>query len=373
LTLQEIGVSIDNRQAIWQVFQRNETFITERLVTFLTAYYKKKSITVPLRYSQRFEEYIAHSIFTLTSQQDEIALDTENHRFKPIVKEQRFQILSSSLISQLNQHITETSYVYSPSLVRAPSTRIDEIQQLNQKLDILEKSDFSMLINDPHISSTIIFSGMNIVSVIHISYNSITHGIEFAVDDSAFRSIIQPTLDTLALSMDMKLMKTDVQRSIIEAISEYFMTGNLRIITVTPVVGPNTDGTNYDAYIEVDISQQKMYLFSQKSVHATYNVSTGKYLPTPTGEFHIINKAASGAYSSIWHVYMPYWMAFYYDEAYYGIHELPFYYSSDGKKIQRPREFIGSPNTGGCVALDIGEAEKVFEFAEVGMPVLIFE
>ena len=138
---------------------------------------------------------------------------------------------------------------------------------------------------------------------------------------------------------------------------------------------PNTNGEKADKYIEIDLSQQLIYLFENGKRSTTYKISSGLYYPTPKGEFQIMNKAIN-AYSDIYHVYMPYWMAFYYSDkikAYFGIHELPYWVDQSGKQIQRPREFIGSPHTGGCVALDPSNAKDVYDFATIGMKVFIFE
>jgi len=128
-------------------------------------------------------------------------------------------------------------------------------------------------------------------------------------------------------------------------------------------------------YIEVDISQQTMYFFDNGNLLRTYKISSGLYYPTPQGHFKIINKALD-AYSDIYNVWMPYWIAFYYGEdinAYFGIHELPYWYTGDGEKKQRPRDFLGSPHTGGCISLDIGVAQEVYNMSYVGMDVYVFE
>jgi lipoprotein-anchoring transpeptidase ErfK/SrfK len=99
------------------------------------------------------------------------------------------------------------------------------------------------------------------------------------------------------------------------------------------------------------------------------------YYPTPPGHYQILNKAKN-AFSDIYYVYMPYWMAFYLDpkiNAYLGIHELPYWVTNDGQQIRRPRDFLGSPHTGGCISLDVGIAEKVYNWAEVGTKVEIYE
>ncbi len=139
--------------------------------------------------------------------------------------------------------------------------------------------------------------------------------------------------------------------------------------------GPNTFGTISDKYIEVDISQQRMFLFENKTQVATFPVSTGSQSPTPTGTYRILNKAPM-AFSSIFNVWMPNWMAFAYDatyQAYYGIHELAYEIAEDGSVNARPSGNVGVPSTGGCVALLPGDSDTVYAFADIGMPVYIVQ
>jgi|GEM_PF-1764464 len=138
--------------------------------------------------------------------------------------------------------------------------------------------------------------------------------------------------------------------------------------------GPNSDGTLAKKYIEVDLTQQKMYLFQNGIMKKVYAISSGLEYPTPVGKFIIFNKATN-AYSNIYHVWMPYWLGFYVDpklHASLGIHELPYWWSR-GIKMRKPRENIGSPHTGGCIALDIGKAKEVYTFADIGTPMYIFD
>jgi len=158
--------------------------------------------------------------------------------------------------------------------------------------------------------------------------------------------------------------------------------GSLNAITTpSPTQSPqvsekigNTSGLAAPKYIEVDISEQRMYLFLDGKMHKTYTISSGLEYPTPRGIFFIKNKYPN-AYSGIYHVWMPYWMEFYYHPllgATFGIHELPYWFEG-GRKVRRPREKLGSPSTGGCISLDFGKAKEVYNFSEVGMPVYIYE
>ena len=50
-----------------------------------------------------------------------------------------------------------------------------------------------------------------------------------------------------------------------------------------------------------------------------------------------------------------------------------YWIDSNGETIRRPRDFIGSPHTGGCVSLDVGMAKIVYDWADEGMLVLIYD
>lgn len=138
--------------------------------------------------------------------------------------------------------------------------------------------------------------------------------------------------------------------------------------------GPNSDGTAAEKYIEVDVSQQKMFLFENGNLLKSFRVSTGLYYPTPSGKYKIINKSTMG-YSGIFDVFMPYWMAFSYAKdlsAYLGIHELP-YKLSGGEKLYRFGNYIGQKKTGGCIALAPGDSREVYDFSFPNMDVLIYD
>ncbi|MCX6791790.1 MAG: L,D-transpeptidase [Candidatus Gottesmanbacteria bacterium] len=57
--------------------------------------------------------------------------------------------------------------------------------------------------------------------------------------------------------------------------------------------------------------------------------------------------------------------------AYFGIHEQPYALTADGKPVIRDQR-LGTPSTGGCIALAPGASEEVYSFASVGTPVYIY-
>ena len=89
-------------------------------------------------------------------------------------------------------------------------------------------------------------------------------------------------------------------------------------------------------------------------------------METPRGTHLIANKSFR-AWSKKYGVFLPYWMAITPGGS-FGIHELP--ECADGGK--EGTEQLGRPVSHGCVRLGIGPAERVFDWAEIGTPVVVY-
>lgn len=201
------------------------------------------------------------------------------------------------------------------------------------------------------------------------------------------RQIIIPTsLDlSVSLGIDEPLLLNYVLPRLTLKQKEYFnlpaatnnvkegLSSRLKFQT-TPLVlgvddGPSSQGELAPKYIEVDISQQKLYFFVLGELVNVYTISTGLDYETPTGEFRIMNKAPL-AFSGIYNAWMPYWMAFEYAGdvgAYLGFHEKAYTHLEKGKKIYNHDREIGDKLTGGCIALAEGDAKELYEHSDVGM------
>jgi len=118
--------------------------------------------------------------------------------------------------------------------------------------------------------------------------------------------------------------------------------------------------------VEVDLSQQKMRMCENGKAIEEFRVSTGKKeTPTPTGEFSVIYKSPL-IYSKLANSWMPFWVGFYGD---YGFHELPIS-EKEEKRIGESK--IGQPDSIGCIRLNVGDAERFYRWAEIGMRIIIF-
>jgi lipoprotein-anchoring transpeptidase ErfK/SrfK len=120
-------------------------------------------------------------------------------------------------------------------------------------------------------------------------------------------------------------------------------------------------------YIDINLADQVLSIFKDGKLLDSYPVSTGKSgMDTPTGT-HAIASKCPRAWSQKYGLFMPYWMAITPDGV-FGIHELP--ESPDG--YTDGADDLGMPVSHGCVRLGIGPAERVYNWAKIGTPVLVY-
>lgn len=119
-------------------------------------------------------------------------------------------------------------------------------------------------------------------------------------------------------------------------------------------------------YIDISLQYQNMVLFEDGKVLDAYLISSGKKgMDTPEGTFKIENKTPR-AWSKKYSLWMPNWMAIM-PSGLIGIHELPIW----PKGYQEGASHLGTPVSHGCVRLGSGPAKRVFDWAEIGTPVII--
>lgn len=119
-----------------------------------------------------------------------------------------------------------------------------------------------------------------------------------------------------------------------------------------------------DKYIEANLTRMTLTLYDKNLPIKTYDIfykaPEDKWFRSPTGYFQVLTKERNH-FSSLFPVYMPYSLRFYED---FFIHGIPYY--PNGEQV--PPRF-----TGGCLRLKDEDAKEVYEFASVGMPVIIFD
>jgi lipoprotein-anchoring transpeptidase ErfK/SrfK len=261
-------------------------------------------------------------------------------------------------------------------------------------VDKLRLGELSYVLRDRYTTSLTDFNqhlSQTYATPLTISLKDGSEMTELTLSTSHLRALIRPISTDLLypIDLDQEALIGYITKQLTPKQKKYFNPAvayqntknalNLRFMgNETPVVlgvddGPTSHGEKADKYLEVDLSQQKMYFFINKTLYKEYKVSTGIDYPTPVGEFHILNKEPK-AFSSIYNVWMPYWMAFKYAGdvgAYLGLHEIAYATDPKGKPVYNHGYYIGDMMTGGCVAMEPKDSREIYNLSDVGMLVRV--
>jgi hypothetical protein len=139
------------------------------------------------------------------------------------------------------------------------------------------------------------------------------------------------------------------------------------------IIPPQDVLTPYDPVpgkkIVISIPEQRLRVYENDELLYDWPCSTGmKDSPTITGEFQVLSKEEM-AYASQWDLEMPHFIGVYRagGNTYNGIHALPIL--SNGQRLWAGN--LGSRASYGCIILGIEEAETLYNWAELGVPVTI--
>jgi lipoprotein-anchoring transpeptidase ErfK/SrfK len=118
----------------------------------------------------------------------------------------------------------------------------------------------------------------------------------------------------------------------------------------------------------VNLTTQRFRAMRGQSVVYSWPTSTGlPSMRTVPGRFKILDKIPD-AYSRIWKLKMPYWMGIYWaGKVENGIHALPI----NRKGVTLWAGLLGHRASFGCVILDTKSARIIFNWVDIGTPVII--
>lgn len=132
---------------------------------------------------------------------------------------------------------------------------------------------------------------------------------------------------------------------------------------------------NGEKRIEVVLSEQLTYLYQGDSLVDVFVVSTGHPgRETAVGTYYVENKIPV-AHAYTWGLQMPAWIGWNYwvgtPETGYlqnGFHALPI--QADGSRLWEG--YLGTPVSYGCVILSQEDADTLYEWVEIGTPVVVW-
>lgn len=371
---EQLGVVVDADRGIDELFTPNRKFFPLNLISFLTALTAKRVVEPPLVFTQQFDEFVEENVFDFSQTPDSVSVDPAT---KSLVVEENSQVYRfdrESLKQLLLAHFGKYKNPIYPMLAKVTNETITQIASNNQKLAAVFGSPLMVYMDLGGTTHAVELKEEDIRDATTVTLNPDNIHVTISINPDALNQVIIRRVHASGFPIRNTIVTQNVRDDFAKAIALRFDGANVSAVATTLDAGPNTNGSLADKYIEVDISQAKMYLFKNGKLYKSYKVSTGSDYPTPTGRFEILNKVGLG-FSNIYQDWLPWWMGFAYSEklnAYFGIHEQPYILTADGKRISASTAAIGTPSTGGCVALAPGAAREVYVFADVGTPVYIY-
>ncbi len=132
-------------------------------------------------------------------------------------------------------------------------------------------------------------------------------------------------------------------------------------------VPPSAGSSGKNKEIVIDLSEQHMWAYEDKKLVFSFVVSTGTGNSTRIGTFKVLDKIPN-AYSSRFNIWMPYWLGIYWSGTLEnGIHGLPVLWNG----VELWGNLLGQPATYGCIEARTSEIKQLYNWAEIGTPVII--
>lgn len=363
----QLGVVVDEDRALSDVFRPNR-----KLFPFFQSLFTRRVIPPPLVFTQAYDQFVSDMTFNFGDSTDTVSVDPETKSLLVAENSETYRFDKNSLQTLILSHFGDYTHPIYPMLAKVTNETIDQVTDVNQKLANVFSQPIMVYLDMGGTTPGVELKEEDIREATVITVTPALQ-VTIAVNPTALNRVLTRRIHDTGFPIRENLVTQNVEGDFLKAVQLRFAGINISAVSTAPDDGPNTDGSVAGKYIEVDISQQKMYVFADGKVYKTYKISTGLDEPTPIGKFTILNKVDLG-FSDIYKVWLPWWMGFSYSgrlHAYFGIHEQPYTLTSDGKPVIRDNR-LGTPSTGGCIALAPGAAEEVYWFATVDTPVYIY-
>lgn len=132
-----------------------------------------------------------------------------------------------------------------------------------------------------------------------------------------------------------------------------------------------SDDFEGDKRIEINLTEQEMYIMVGDTQVRMFQVSTGAYdTPTPTGTYYVLNRQELRVGGEWPHYHMPNWQGF--TKYGHGLHSLPYLANDGGAFWYEALDHIGTPVSHGCIRMLPDDSALLYGFGFVGMEITIY-
>ncbi len=375
----DLGVIIREPVATEQIFAPNRERFPYYLIGFLKSFFVRRDLRPPIEFSDAYFQWLDTHIYDFSLASDSVLVDNLAQEFLFQENSEHYSLDQGSLTNRLLETFGQTDLTIKPVAVRLPNPQKEALIRLNSQLPILWQSPIIIRLTGSKKNLDLALSVNEIKQLVRLELPGRGSEALIDVDQKQLAAQVEEKLRQNKLPIGKSLPTPLIYQRLVKLLrtrwegKAYSNTLTLALADTKSTLSPKVLGTQTDKRLEVDLGKQRMYLYSGETLFKTYKISSGLEYPTPTGQFSIQNKSPL-AYSGIYDVWMPYWMEFTFRKdvnATLGIHELPYRLTDEGQRRTPPVQVIGAPYTGGCIALEPGAAREVFQFADVGTPLVI--
>ncbi|MBI4030001.1 L,D-transpeptidase family protein [Candidatus Berkelbacteria bacterium] len=366
VSLEEMGVELDAAELTVQIQKTNQRF-------FLFRRPKEFSPLILINLS-KFNEFTNK----IRSQDQPLPLDAElvfeKEKIKIASGKAGFEVDAEGLINEVGAWLdNEKLLPLSLSWQKAePKIKEENLADAKAYLEKVTQTPLVLLVNEKKatITSAEIFGWYKLTSLNEDKLKETVAKKAAQLETKVVDKKVYPSGEVADEGRDgLKINQDEAIAKIKQALAsgqEQIVLTTVIVTRATKIIQPEFNpGLFPGKYIEVNLSNQKLYQFEGENKIGEHLVSTGKWsMQTPIGTFSINNKTPR-AYSATYNLYMPYWMSFIGGK--YGIHELPEW--ANGYK--EGQNHLGTPVSHGCIRLGVGDAQAVYDWAEVGTVVYI--
>jgi hypothetical protein len=204
--------------------------------------------------------------------------------------------------------------------------------------------------------------------IFHVNFQSIAPGdvdvSDEVVEGNIYREFFQPVVEWVGWMDEPFYVEIEVGEPTEQMRDDMYFVDSLSIDAASL--------TGLTRHLEVDLSDQMMFAKMGDYDVWAFQVSTGaSATPTPRGYYDVLNKQELRIGGAWPHYRMPYWQGWRSDG--YGLHALPYLETDGGAFWSEALDHIGIPVSHGCVRQLPDEAEKLYQFTDIGTELYIHD
>lgn len=351
-TYQDLGIYVDKKKAMRNISEHNR--YPQKIFHYVSSLGKDTVINPPLFFTQDFYEYAKEARFEFPEEgTDEI---------KP------YQIDAETLKTQIlvtfgmNEPI-EVALVPPASLAEADPTL------LAKRVTYVLEDPVEVLVTDGKKNKEIQLAKQEVKGVSSVRMDPENANIHIAVNRDKLQAIVEEK--TKIEQIDGHELHDNLWSLI-----ETRLYGNITdMIQVQAATKPFTNGEKAQRYIEVHISDKKLYYFQDSALVYSYNILSGSCDGVVADEYQVIKKE-DVIFSHEHDKWNRYWIGFSHDtetNTLMGISEVPYEIRYKEEKEQRkPKENKRKTKHNTCMSLPIGYAKNIYDASVENMPVYVF-